>query len=406
VFYSSLRKVLLGAALASVALLPNTIKAGTETSAAGTTSPSRSSQQKLPARQPEPFYEVHAGLDGEIFPALASYVSFRRPPERPWGTVTVSIANGANTALANRVTVSIPGWSEQEIQMVDLAPGQSRTLLFAPTFLSRFFRNTEIVAASALVNATDLNGHLIYSATVPVRLRSADDMYWGRDFKYARFIASWVTPHDSRVEEVLKRAKEFMPARRLPGYESWKSPAKQAISTAAQAKAIYQAVQQTGLSYVKSSLTIGSLAHAEMSERVRMPDESLEHASANCIDGVVLYASLFENLGMEPVVVLVPGHSYIGVRVAEGASDYFYFDAALTGRVSFESSVESARRGMRRLQPKDVLRIDIADARAEGIFPMPSETTADRREYETSPDAQADSFKQAPSGVGDQQVQR
>ncbi len=35
-----------------------------------------------------------------------------------------------------------------------------------------------------------------------------------------------------------------------------------------------------------------------------------------------MYASLFENLDMEPVVVVVPGHSYVGVRLARGGNRY------------------------------------------------------------------------------------
>jgi hypothetical protein len=378
--------------LLSVAILPSTInaRAGMSADTAKTADPlPRTAPAKLSA-QAEPSYSVEAGLNGDIFPAFASYVSFRRPAERPWGMVTVSVANGTDSTIAERVTVSVPGWSDQEIQMIDLAAGQSRTLLFAPTFLPRFFQNKEIVAASALVNVTDMAGHVVYRATLPVRLRSSDDMYWGRGFKYAQFIASWVTPHDARVEALLGRAKEFMPARRLPGYEDWKSPAEQSISTTAQARAIYRALQQQGVSYVKSSMTFGSPEHAEVSERVRMPGESLERASANCIDGAVLYASLFENLGMESVVVLVPGHSYVGVRLSQSGNNYLYIETSLTGRASFEASVESARRGLAKFQPKDVLRIDIDDARADGIYPIPGGSSGETH----------DVVGDAPSDVG------
>jgi hypothetical protein len=362
-----------------------------------TESLSKAAPDKLSARQSAPSYEVKAGLNGDIFPALASYASFRRPAERPWGTVTVSITNATASVLANRLTVSVPGWSDQEIQMVDLAPGQSRTLLFAPTFLPGLFRNKEIVAATALVNVNDMTGHVVYRATVPVRLRSADDMYWGHGFEYARFIASWVTPHDPRVEEVLGRAKEFMPARRLPGYEDWKSPAEQAISTKAQARAIYLALQQEGVSYVKSSMTFGSPEHASVSERVRMAGESLEQASANCIDGAVLYASLFENLGMSPVIVLVPGHSYVGVRLSEDRDDFLYIETSLTGRASFDTSVDSARRGLAKYPPKDVMRIDVADARADGIYPMPSGAVPAPDGNQTTEKAEANPAGHEPS---------
>ena len=119
--------------------------------------------------------------------------------------------------------------------------GEQRAFLFAPTFLTRFFQNNEITAATALVTATDMGGRQLFTGTAPVRLRAVGDMFWGTDFKYAPFIASWVTPHDPEIERILADAKEYMPGRRLPGYERNKNAAAQERSTLLQARAIYQA---------------------------------------------------------------------------------------------------------------------------------------------------------------------
>jgi len=195
-------------------------------------------------------------------------------------------------------------------------------------------------------------------------------MYWGTQFRYAPFIASWVTPHDANVEVLLSRAKEWMPGRRLPGYEPWKSTVLQEKSTYVQAKAIYKALQKAGVSYVKSSITFGG--NPNISQRVRMPRESLSQSSANCIDGAVMYASLFENLGMDPVVVLVPGHAYVGVRVARGSQRYLFVDTSLTGRSTFEAAVAAADKGLAKFGPSQITRIPIDSARDAGIYPMPS----------------------------------
>ncbi len=317
----------------------------------------------------EPVYAVQAGLDGEIFPAFANYASLQKPRNRKQGTVTVRILNTTRERLKNRITVQVPGWSDQEIQVVEVAPGDSRTVVFAPTFLPRLFANREIVPATAVVTSTSLDGQVQYTETVPVRLRAAEDMYWGPQFRYAPFIAAWVTPHDAQVGEILSRAKEFMPGRRLPGYEPWKNTAAQVHSTYEQARAIYRALQEHGISYVKSSTTFGQ--HLDVSERVRFPRESLRQVSANCIDGAVLYASLFENLGMDPVVILVPGHAYVGVREAQHSDNYLYIETAITGRATFETAVLSASRGLNKFRPEQVLRIGIGKSRQEGIYPMP-----------------------------------
>jgi hypothetical protein len=318
----------------------------------------------------EPRFSVEAGTDGEIFPVFANFASLLRSDERRVATVMVSVTNPMKSPLHTRISVEIPGWSETEIQNVTTPPESTQQIPFAPVFRSRLYENREIRPASVVIHVHDSAGRILHSETIPVRLRSAEDMYWGQNFKDASFIASWVTPHDSEIEKVLSRAKEFMPGRRLPGYEDWKSEQQQQASTYAQAKAIYRALQQSGLSYVKSSLTFGR--NTDISERVRTPGDTIRHKSANCIDGVVTYASLFENLGMDPEVILVPGHAYVAVRTANGSNDYLYIETALTGRSSFDAAVQAANRGMAKYNPKDVIRIDIAKARQAGIFPMPT----------------------------------
>lgn len=322
-----------------------------------------------PAAKTEPVYKVQAGIDGEIYPVFANYASLQKQNERTFGMVAVTIHNPTQTELRQHVSVIIPGWSDEEIQIARVAPGSEQTLLFAPSFLPRFYQNREIIAATARVSVSTVGGAAAYETTIPVRLRSAEDIYWGTDFKYAPFIASWVTPHDSLVEQMLAAAKAYTPDHRLPGYEDWKNTEQQERETYVEARAIFNAIKDRGFSYVKSSLTLGG--HTNWSERVRMPHASLTQSSANCIDAVVMYASLFENLAMEPSVVLVPGHAYVAVRVAQGSDKLLFIDVAQTGRTTFDLAVAAAESGMARKDPSSVTRISIDEARSVGIFPMP-----------------------------------
>jgi len=93
--------------------------------------------------------------------------------------------------------------------------------------------------------------------------------------------------------------------------------------------------------------------------------------SANCIDAAVMYASLFENLGMDATVVIVPGHAYAGVRLAKDSGKFLFLDVALTGLTTFEAAVASAEKGMARYAPNSVKKVLIQQARDSGIYPMP-----------------------------------
>jgi len=321
------------------------------------------------ASRTRPGLQIQAGLDGEIYPVFANFASLQKQNARSFGTVTVTITNPSPETLRKRVSVQVPGWSDRETQIVELAPGASQKLIFAPSFLPRLYQNHEIVAATASVSVADLDGSNVFEATAPIRLRSSEDMYWGPDFKFASFIASWVTPHDPRVEAVLAEAKRYTPDHRLPGYEEWKNAEAQEQETYRESKAIYTALQRMGLSYVKSSLTLGG--NRDFSERVRMPEVSLGETSMNCIDAAVMYASLFENLGMDAKVIVVPGHAYVGVRVATASPKFLVIDGALTGRVSFAAAVASAEGGLAAREPSSVVQIMVPEARSAGIYPMP-----------------------------------
>jgi len=321
----------------------------------------------LPA--PQAMYKIVAGLDGEIYPMFANYASLQPQGQRSFGVLSLTVSNPADAALRERVAVKIVGWSDEEIQITEIPASGQKTLIFAPSFLPRFYSNHELVAATAQLTVSDLAGNTLYETTIPVRLRSVEDMYWGRNFQFAQFIASWVTPHDSRIESVLVSAKKYTSDNRLPGYEDWKNPKEQEQETYQEARAIFLALQRMGMSYMKSSVTLGG--HTSVSERVRMPRVSLDQNSANCIDAAVMYASLFENLGMDSQITVVPGHAYVGVRVAPGSPDFLFIDAALTGRTTFEGAVTSARVGLSERPASSITRVIVQDARSAGIYPMP-----------------------------------
>src|SRR5215475_10275638 len=130
---------LTAALLLSLAAMP--VFAGDE----GTSADRSDTRSHAPTRSLEPTYKIQAGIDGEIYPVFANYASLQRQSDRTFGVVSVTIANPSNAAIHRRVTVQVPGWSDQEIQSTEVAPGAVRTLVFAPAFLPRLYQNHEIV---------------------------------------------------------------------------------------------------------------------------------------------------------------------------------------------------------------------------------------------------------------------
>jgi len=111
---------------------------------------------------------------------------------------------------------------------------------------------------------------------------------------------------------------------------------------------------------------------------------------ANCIDGAVLYASLFEAIGLEPVIVLVPGHAFVGVKTSPSSNKYYFLETTLTGRGyglkenlnrlakwlltgenDFDTAVRTAGEEFRYWNSKKkAIIIDIKRCREIGIYPF------------------------------------
>ena len=94
------------------------------------------------------------------------------------------------------------------------------------------------------------------------------------------------------------------------------------------------------MSYVNSVTTFGD--PAAFAQNVRLPYESLETKNANCIDGAVLYAAIFEKIGLEPVIIIVPGHAFVGVRNDRNSSQLTFIETTATGTKSFYEAALSA----------------------------------------------------------------
>ena len=168
--------------------------------------------------------------------------------------------------------------------------------------------------ATLVVEVQDpATGHT-FAQQRPVFLHSASDLYWGRKFSNAQLLARWVTPHDDKILQLVSKAERLVPGGRLRGYNPTPHVAVE-DQVRAQVKAVFQAMRRSGISYVSSIYTFGN--YPGETQRIRLPRETLELSNANCIDVSVAFASAVENLGMKPVIVIVPGHAFTGVRLGQ-----------------------------------------------------------------------------------------
>lgn len=270
-------------------------------------------------------------------------------------TVSCLLTNtGTRTAVVT-MTSSLPSWSDTNTQTINLPAGEQQNVFFIYKFGSNFYSNGVTTSATISFSAQQ-EGRQIYSDTKSTKIGAKGDIDWSN-----QQVAYTVTPQDPCVEGVLSIAKEKMPGRSLSGYKG---------DVDSQVKAIYEAVQDLGVSYVSSllSFTPGT------AQRVRLPYESINEKSGNCADGAILFASLFENLGMEPVIIIIPGHAFVAVKSASNSNTWIFVETTMVGTSTYEQAKKTAWQEYS--DNKNVATLyDIKKLRGIGHLPRPQIST-------------------------------
>jgi hypothetical protein len=108
-------------------------------------------------------------------------------------------------------------------------------------------------------------------------------------------------------------------------------------------------------------------------QHVRRSREVLEAQSANCIDGSLLFASVLELVGMEPVLILTTSHAYVAVRSAPGSTLVWPVETTLLDTAPFADAYRAGIDELLADPGKDPQfgALDIKALRARGILPMP-----------------------------------
>ena len=314
-------------------------------------------------------YELELPGHGELFPAMAATDA----PEY-WPLATLQMTNAGPGAVAQTVSAEVPGWSLRAEQTVVLGAGETRQFRLQPELLPRAYENDEIQRAVLDVRATGADASVVYAQSRPVLIHGGAEIYWGRRFANAQVSARWVTPHDSAVLELVSQARRYVARGRMAGYGTVGGTAAVEAQVRTQAAAVYRTLQQSRLSYVNSLFVMGE--HVSEAQRIRLPAETLRLASANCMDLSVAYASALENLGLQPLVVIVPGHAFAGVRLDRNSDRVLYLDLTALPGGSFDAAAARARGWLDKTPPDQVLVVDVATARALGVYPLAERTPA------------------------------
>jgi hypothetical protein len=281
-----------------------------------------------------------------------------------------------------RVTAFVDGYSAEavgttELVAVNAAPAEATIDLLPTFFPDRLRAVTEATRATLRVRVENLDAGVELDGTYPIWLLARTtarlavrDPAKGSDVDLSRQLGAFVTPNAPAVLEVLRKAVDLHPDKALVGYQTDEA------GVAAQVAAIYAALKAAQIAYVNTVRFHGALPDV-WAQRIRLPSEALADRSANCMDGVMLMASLIEAASLSPALVLLPGHAIVAWRPEESADRWSYLETTLVSTDTFEAACTEGKRAIARAHAAaeaapgsapQVLAID--ELRASGIAPM------------------------------------
>ena len=124
-------------------------------------------------------------------------------------------------------------------------------------------------------------------------------------------LAAFVTPNHPVIAELLRAASKWLeqwtgrPS--LEGYQC-----QDANRVKQMAAAAYAAIQEKNITYANPPSSFETVG-----QRVRLCDTVMEQRLGTCMDMTLLYASVLEAMGLNPVLVLMRGHIFAGVWLVE-----------------------------------------------------------------------------------------
>ena len=229
------------------------------------------------------------------------------------------------------------------------------------------------------------DGRTLCSQDYDVTAYAADQ--WTGLSVMPELLAAFVTPNLDVISELQARASEELRQATgdasIDGYRS--NDRRRVYEICA---AIYRAVYSWGIHYSLPPSSIGTPG-----QRIRFADNIFQYKLGTCLDTAVLFASVMEQCGLHPVILIHTGHAYIGchlvdryfpdipmddlqaIRKLVDLDEFLVLEttAICSGseNATFSKAEATARTGHLNIDDEFQCAIDIFRARKSGIRPLP-----------------------------------
>lgn len=272
-----------------------------------------------------------------------------------------------------------------EVSFIDRNQSIIERNVNVPINFDYLYQLIESFKANIIVEVFD-EENLIVKEIKEIEILTFDQ--WDGSQVSTQYLASFVLPNDSYVKTILKNADDILvndgPDCSFSGYQSGNKN-----YVLKECAAIYYALLKEQISYSmpKPSFEITG-------QKVRLPGEIEKTKFATCLDSSLLFSALLELAGLNPLVILIDGHAYLGLWLSDEnypsvliddkayienkvkANELILIESTFVTNKAKPSFEEALERGKHNLNAKTKMftAIDIRSARASQIKPLPIKT--------------------------------
>lgn len=325
----------------------------------------------LTALLEEPEGELTVEIYQRLWRVPTAHAHVYEADEEP--LVEVKLHNQSSQTVRVRVRSYVEGYSAQAVHFAEIEPDKRARIRQLPTFfpqpmgqvldMTRATLHVEIDEVTEGVRVEEHTSFRIWLLPKTTAVLWKEDPATGKRSDCREHLVSWVSPNDPTVWETLREAVGTIEDGQIVGYQG---------DVEAQVRAFYDTLQKRGMAYVNSVSAVG--ASLDMVQRVRHPAQSLMNRSANCIDGAVLFASLFEAASLQAGLVVLPGHALVAWKKTrdpeqlDDTDDWDFLETTMMAKASFDDAVKAGRAIFDKAP--DVRLIKVAGLRNKGYLPL------------------------------------
>ena len=189
--------------------------------------------------------------------------------------------------------------------------------------------------------------------TVTATLRTVNDCLFGvtesgdeeKYSDYSWLFAAYVNENHPWVDQTLKEALDTDIVTSFDDYQSG-DPEKVLM----QVFAIWNVMQRKGLRY-SNVVTTAAETESVNSQHVRLFEDSVNAAQANCVDGSVLLAAVLRKIGLDPHLVTVPGHMFLAFSIDD--ETMVGLETTMMGEADLDKVDEKRLRSFLKFDPEE-----------------------------------------------------